>query len=318
MNFSKTANALEDHAKDDHTIYNILDRHLNLIDKATICENSIFKREHCKEKYETYLMYAFRKYKAANYHYGNVIRFLNEDKESYENHIIKLKEFQNTHKMLDGINIKVMEKVSRCRRSSDIYIYEISAFLASIRSCLDFLTIVSSMYLSGMESVDSVSSIIKKIRTSDFTCTIFECFKKHTEWIELLRKYRDKLIHNLTLSASSGYEHHTKNGKEKLVIYPVVIRTDIKDLPDRKFIPDTRNTIFHNDGEVFDVQASEVIIRNGDEEELQDFEIKFLAPIGYMEVSEFLADHLEAYIKFFTDLIAAFEQLDFQKIKVGH
>lgn len=314
MNLPKDISKLKDTKGNDDIIYSILDKHLNLMDEEAIQKDSIFLKVDDKVKYETYLMYSFRKYKAAEYHYNNVIRFREEDKKSYSNEINKLKELPNSKiPGTKGIN-KVIKRTS----SSNHYIYEISAFLAAIRSCIDFVAIVTSMYLSGMEGISSVTPILKKINNSGFNCSIFECYKRHTDWILLLRKYRDKLIHYLTLTAQSGYEHHIRDEKEKLVIYPVVICTNIRDLPISGFLPDTRKKIFYEDHDILDMQRSEISISRDGKEELQEFEIKYCAPTGYMEVSEFLAEHLEGYKEFFSDIIGAFEQLEFKKVKVGH
>jgi len=45
MNLSEITIKLKDVIKEEDIIYSILDKHLNLMNRATICENSVFKRE---------------------------------------------------------------------------------------------------------------------------------------------------------------------------------------------------------------------------------------------------------------------------------
>ncbi len=57
-------------------VYEIIDQYFSYMDDAPVGGYSIFQDDRAKEKHETIIMYAFRKYRAAFYHSENVGRFL--------------------------------------------------------------------------------------------------------------------------------------------------------------------------------------------------------------------------------------------------
>ena len=64
-------------------MFGLLDQHFTSVDNATISEASIFGTEKDKQRYETLLMYSFRKLKAAQYHSDNVRDFILKDLEQW-------------------------------------------------------------------------------------------------------------------------------------------------------------------------------------------------------------------------------------------
>lgn len=65
-------------------MFEVLESHFSRLDNAEVSPESIFKIEQDKERYETLLMFVFRKYEAASYHLGKTKGFINREKKSLE------------------------------------------------------------------------------------------------------------------------------------------------------------------------------------------------------------------------------------------
>lgn len=64
-----------------------MDDYFKKLDNAPLFPDSLFKNNEEKENYETKLMFSFRKYQAARYHFQKVMKYLKEE----ENYFIFMK-----------------------------------------------------------------------------------------------------------------------------------------------------------------------------------------------------------------------------------
>ena len=95
-------------------VYATIDQYFSHMDDAPVGGNSIFQDDQEKEKHETIIMYAFRKYRAAVYHSENIRRYLAD--ESSDLH---------SRKILDGHTLTNNSgaKIS-VRKTADHFVYE--------------------------------------------------------------------------------------------------------------------------------------------------------------------------------------------------
>ena len=131
-------------------VYPILDKYFKLLDEEPLKSNSLFSTHDDKEKYETSFMYAFRKYRAALYHLENISRLKNNDFKK-----VGIRRMPNTK--ISHSRFKYKTKTSF---SADYYVYELSAFLEALKSCLDFLAAAIECHLKGIQ-LDSLTTLKK-------------------------------------------------------------------------------------------------------------------------------------------------------------
>lgn len=99
------------------------------MDTAPVGGNSIFKDDRAKEKHETIIMYAFRKYRAAVYHSENVRRFLAGEFSDFDSSKIL-----DSDTFTNNTRAKIL-----VRKTADHFVYELAAFFEASKSSLDFI-----------------------------------------------------------------------------------------------------------------------------------------------------------------------------------
>lgn len=285
------------------SIFETLDNYFKKIDDAPISPSRIFVSEIDKERYETLFMYAFEKYRAARYHYENVKKFIKiEDPNSKNSKMTDTEPIK-----INGVQIAIARSWSCVSLPADHYVFELSAFLAALRSSIDFLCIACSHHLPGIKT-RSIATLIKLVEKGR-SGPIFKEVNNNIKWLNKLRSYRDHLIHNLVISASSGYETHRIGNLSKTIRYPVIIPESPP-----SFILDTRmRRMMEESSSNLDRCWSEIHAKteNG-KEEIADFSLKFVPPAGYIIIEDFMQYHLDSYEKFFTEIIQALEDLRFK------
>jgi len=215
------------------TLYKTLEKNFSNLDRAIIDDDCIFRTDSKKEYYESLIMFAFRKYSALSYHLSNV------------NNLIKLENDSLSTETLDITGLK-SDKTSNIKMSMKIkkeafeYIYELSAFLSALKSCLDLLSEVSSFYLKGVEVNYSITPLLKL--SAKKNSKILDFIKKNEKWLRLITEYRHPLLHRLMLRSNSGFEIHRIGDKTSKVLYPVLIPINTP-----QFIADTRKQRFLDD-----------------------------------------------------------------------
>lgn len=280
-------------------VFDVLDNYFSTMDHAPVGGNSIFADENAKQKHESILMYAFRKYRAACYHAGNVKRLLGDsviDADSAD--------LLNTEQLPEGGKIK-----TSVTRTADHFIYELAAFFEAAKSSLDFIATGCSAYLKGI-TTDSIRSFIRYVDQNSKRVHVFEVTKRHLVWLKEIREYRHHLVHRMVITASIGHEVHKRGNLVKQVKHPVVVP---KSTP--SYFPDTRRSrMVQEEPSCLDCTSSEITVEYPDgTKEIVDFSIEYRPSKGYAEISELMASHLHRLEDFFCDIIGEISKLNFIK-----
>ena len=121
---------------------------------------------------------------------------------------------------------------------SAAYIHELSAFLAAIRSGLDFLAVAAARTMSGTvaHSMHTLEKMVDKGQQSG----ILEVVKTHQEWLAELRDYRDEVVHRQVVQApAEGWLVSTK-GKTSKAIMPIVVPRRRRSAPGYQTVADDK------------------------------------------------------------------------------
>lgn len=269
------------------------------MDHAPVGGDSIFADEKAKQKHESILMYAFRKYRAACYHVENVKRFLGDAVSDANSAGLS-----NTELLPDGGVIK-----TSVTRTADHFIYELAAFFEAAKSSLDFIATACSGYLKGM-TTDSIRSFIRCVDKNSKRGHVFDVTQRHLVWLKEIREYRHHLVHRMVITTSNGHETHKRGKIVRQVRHPVVVP---KTTP--LYFPDTRHSrMVQEEPSCLDCTRSESTVEYPDgTKEIVDFSIEYSPSKGYAEISELMALHLQRLEEFFCDMIAEIKKLNFMK-----
>ena len=186
-------------------IFKILDQYLDKLDTVTISQSGFLKTFYDKERYETIFMYSFRKYRAAVYHSNLISKFLKE----YE-------EYAQTNPLRE-IKDDETFTINLCY-TADHFAFELSAFLESLNSSVDFLATNCSFHLPGIKC-RSISTLMKLAKDGNKRDPIFDVIRQNQEWLEELRIYRHHFVHFRFISTSCGYKRQVIKGVQKIIIY---------------------------------------------------------------------------------------------------
>ena len=282
-----------------HTdIYQTLEAYFGRLDDAPVSRVGICASEESKQWYETVLMHAYRKYQAAKYHYGNLTKFLEED--SRQDTPVELP------KELAARNVTM-----RSKRSIDVdrYAHELSAFLAALKSALDFTATACYRHFKGLHG-DGISHLLH-LEESGKTGPILDQVRHHHKWLIKLRSYRDQVVHRKVLTLQSYYEFHTIGGKSSAARCPVVVPEclDVNVL-------DTRRSRMQDDVPL-GIESCEMKMWEQHEDgtkKLISYSKEYSPAPGYLSIDEFMRGHLAAFSDFFLDIISVLDTLDFKTI----
>lgn len=264
-----------------------LSEYFDTLDRTEISNSGLFQSEHDKERYETMLTFGVQKYKAAVYHYRNVIALLETDEERMKT------VFSNQD---DG-------KISKLSfyGNENCYAYELSAFLEALKSAVDFIAIACSQHLPNIQ-LDSVGTLIRIVKRSSKTGPIFDEIRRNLEWLERLRSYRHHIVHRRTISTSIGYEMRIIAGVCKTCMHPVIIP---------EFVPsnvlDTRKTRLMEESS-FDISEIKSYDNKG---KVIDYSFKYRPPKGFVLIQDFMKSNLESFEIFFKEIIDRLTSLNF-------
>ena len=120
------------------------------------------------------------------------------------------------------------------RGEKDQIAFELDAFLAATRACVDFVSAMLALHIKGMNRRTGSTSLLKKVGPNS-TAPFSHLLTKWKGWIDEMKEYRDECIHYQTIYVSSGYEIESRGGKNVAKIIPVLVPKEI--LPDK---PTTR------------------------------------------------------------------------------
>ncbi|RJR08346.1 hypothetical protein C4588_05750 [Candidatus Parcubacteria bacterium] len=281
-------------------VFEFLDNYFSIMDQASVSEKSIFSDENAKEKHESILMYAFRKYRAASYHLERVEQLKVDTISNTDTDLLS-----NEH-LPNGAKVKIS-----IIRSADHFIYELAAFFAAVKSSIDFLATACSEYIKGIVT-DSIRTFIKGV-DKNRKGHIFDVIKKHLLWLKEIREYRHHLVHRMVITASVGHETHKCEHLVKKINYPVVVP---KSTP--AYFPDTRRSrMLREEMNYLDCIMSESKVKYSDgTQEIVEFSIKYSPSRDFIEISELMTSHLHQLEAFFCDIIVELKNMNFCAIKL--
>jgi len=166
-------------------------------------DNKIFRKKENKYYLETLVWNLLFRLEAGAYHHDKVIDIVNMRLEELEG--IKISEKYLSPDFTGNMTSKV---IIDCKAT----IFELIAFLVSIRSMLDSLTKIISFYLKDpkFHSIADLNKYLEKKylkAEKPFPIEVFTIVNQHwIDWIEYLRDYRGDLVHELTISSSAEHE----------------------------------------------------------------------------------------------------------------
>lgn len=264
----------------------------------------IFKKIEDKEHYETRLMFAVRKRQAAKYHMDNIL-------ESLAQAVAQAKEHATASKKMK-LGSAAKFTMATTRPSNDCA-HELAAFLAALRSGLDFLTMSASRSLPGT-TAHSIHTLMKMVEKGQ-SAPVLDVVAKHLVWLNQLKDYRDEIVHRLVIQQPATGWKVSHNGKTSTAILPVVVPASIP-----KFMLDTRRSrmmdaelplgldMFESTGGVTYSDGSEKVFEHT---------IKYTPADGYMPIDKFMRAHLRAYDAFLNDVFVVLAKLKFQQPKLN-
>lgn len=271
-----------------------MDVYFKKLDTIPVFPDSIFKNDEEKENYETKLMYSYRKYQAAQYHFQNVIKYLKEE----EDNIVSMKEDRKLVKK--AINVSGTVELT-----ANHYVYELSAFLEAMKSAIDFLATVASLHSKGKQ-FDKISSLIKMVRKGRIN-RIFYQIESYFDWLSFIGEYRHHLVHRLIMNISKRYKTVKIYDSLKTFSRPIII-------PEKpiKYIPDTRRSRMQDMGSNHEFAKLEIKTQFGNESVTTHFE--YLPIIEYIPIEKFMEKQLNKFKLFFNDFINILTILEFKQV----
>lgn len=275
------------------------------IDESAVSEkHPIFRKPDDKEYYETQLMFAYRKQEAAEHHITNVENRLAADEATA---IAGMKKPKKLAKNVVASTLHMITDVG-----SHAYVHELAAFLAAIRSGVDFLATAAARTIPGVktQSVHTLENMVKKGKGGK----VLDVVKAHQAWLVQLRGYRDEMIHShLPQVPATGWLISTigisPNRKTSKAVLPVVVPrlTPKRGLDTRRSramdeeVPcglerrEIHGTFTHIDG-------SEVTLQH---------KVSFEPSSSHMPIAEFMNHHLSNYRAFSMDMFGAIRKSGF-------
>lgn len=286
-----------------------LDSLLKALDAApTGHTQGVLKDSDDKQYYETIVMFAVRRRAAAKYHLDSVTALLKKEAPSLD---AMAKELANKH----GGDLKVVGYSAASLRSAQEFVHELSAFLAALRSGVDFIARIAMRSLPGING-DSISSLIKAVQKGRYSGPLLDEVKQHLDWLFDLKEYRDEIVHRMVIAAPVSGWHISHKGKTSTQVLPVVVPRHTP----KKFLPDTRlarmldrelphglslherhGTVTYPDGTV----------------EVLDHSVRYLAADGFVAIETFMFEHLASYDNFVGAMLEALTALNFNHAKIS-
>lgn len=272
-------------------VFNKLKELFDQLDNITCGKDEFFQNETEKEIYESAFTIAFRKYQGAQYHYNNVLNL-------YENE--KINAIQLAALTRRDSNTSILASLEMTHNADD-YAYELSAFLASIKSSLDYLSTALAPHLEGFKDMDSIRTLIKQVRKKGREKSIFGIVKKYLNWLEELREYRHKLIHRTVILTKTSVVIRNIGNRSEIFIHSVFIPKK----PPRTIL-DTRKsqTQFLEDFKDYNFEYS--IEENG--------KIRYNLPKGLSTIEDYMKNYLDFLANFYISCINEILSLGFEVI----
>ncbi len=278
-----------------------LDKILALLDSAPMDDQHPFRSEAQKEKYESNLMFVYRRYQAAIFYSKTIMAMI-----EMENEAIK-KYSEDDEAILDqGSTVELIQKEILM---DNRYSYQFIAFISAIKSGVDFLSKIMIRHMQGLTG-DSVKTLLRLVDKKQ--CRLLDVIRQNKDWLEFVSEYRNRLIHNYNQVYYIGSEYVKSGSCTTLIIYPVLVP---KDLP--RFELDTRRSRLEDNIEqkITRIErVSEVII--GDNIERKS-DIIVLPSDAYIPIEEFCKEQCHKYESLFEESLDALAEIELRKITVN-
>lgn len=269
-------------------IYELINSHLEIVYSQAIGKNNFFSNKKEKDRYESFLNHSFRCLKASCYHQKAILAHKSELVE-WANEMKKNVSFGN---MKGQSSLKMNKNV-------DHFAFELFAFVASLKSSIDFLLTATHYHLMfekceralGIGDIERFLDNPKKDKKIQ-VAQIYEMRK----WLNYLNNYRNSLLHRSSLMIKAGFEYRVIDEIQGTEIFPVTIPIEPQD-----FILDTREMRAYTfgDNHHLDKTESKVEITSADgKKTILRHEVKYKPSMFEIEVEDFMAEQLLFYKKF--------------------
>jgi hypothetical protein len=171
---------------------------------------ALFRDEFEMQWMQSCIIRAVRKLKAAEYHCANIDAEIQLSRELAE-------QSAQTSGMTSGGMLMLGEK--------EKIAYELDAFLAAARGCIDFIAGMLSLHLR-MDRKTSITKLLKRAEREP-AASFSSLLTRRKEWIELVKEYRDECIHYRAIEATGGFQLDVKDGEKILTIIPVLVPVSV-------------------------------------------------------------------------------------------
>ena len=278
--------------------YELADELLDVLNRAPVGTfEALFKNELARQWMESCIIRAVKKLQAAEYHHANIESAIRDLHKAGRR---AAQSFKGTHGKTFG------------RGEKDDIAFELDAFLAASRSCIDFISGMLALHINGMNRRTSITSLLQ-MANKDSAAPFSGLLKKWQKWIEQLKEYRDECVHYQTIYMSGGFEIESRHGKKVTTIIPVLVPKEI--LPDKPTTRTGRNVMM-----LVDIHKNVGIegVPPHAKGPLSDAAKKVIGILAefkrakYVRVEDFSDQHLEKLRKFVFESFRAVLRLKFQ------
>jgi hypothetical protein len=192
------------------------DRVLLVLYEAPVgASGALFKDEIGKQWMRSCIIRAIRKLQGAEYHCANIDAEIQRSRELAEQGA-QTSGMTRGGMLLFGENEKIA--------------YELDAFLAAARGCIDFIAGMLSLHLQGMSRRTSITRLLERAEREP-AASFSSLLTRWKDWIELVKEYRDECIHYRAIEATGGTKFDVKDGEKISTIIPVLVPERV--LPDK-------------------------------------------------------------------------------------
>lgn len=280
----------------------------SVLDQAPAAPETILCDTAFRERYESLVMFAFRKLQAARYHLENVDRLRAAEQSEFD----EAKQRHGSSPEPGGLSFRQTTSV-RIRRSANPYAFELTAFLAAIKSGLDFLATVAALHFPGItaDSIIVLMKLVNKGVRGPILSEVEDCLS----WLTTIRDYRHHLLHRLVMLPNVGWSMTMRGTSLAAARLPVVVPEHTP-----AYVPDTRHVRMMEENVPFGVTESHsfgsVTYPDGTNEVLRH-ELVFEPAPGHVVIEVFMTHHLDSFEKFFAAIVEALIALDFKPATLG-
>ncbi len=270
------------------------------LDSADLGIESAFHKQWDKETWETRLSSIVRKERACNYHLDNVRRLIADSRATVSNRL-KSPPSRDAQNQIGKRGIVISTDEDGCA-------FELSAFLAAIKSGLDFLAILCFRHIKGVDG-DSIKTLLKVAPFK--SSSLLDLFHANTVWLNTVRDYRHPLVHRLSHRITSGGVFSELGGVESRTLFPIVVPVKPPDNP-----PDTRRSRACCDamdgleGLIHLERTGTVTSPDGVTKTIQH-EVETQISSGYEPIDDFMIRNLERFCEFTVAIVQTIAQTAF-------